>query len=190
MSLIEITGFIFGITGVWLTLKQNIWCFPVGLINVLISMILFFDQKLYSDSLQQFVYIFLLSYGWYKWHRGEHNILLPVTRSTYRLLVMMSAAVILVSFLMGFLFKKYTNAEVPYLDATATTLSFAAQWMIARKKIENWLVWMVVNIMYIGIYIYKNLFLYAILFFVYLILAIAGYLEWKKQMRIAVVKSE
>jgi nicotinamide mononucleotide transporter len=190
MSFIEVTGFIFGIAGIWLTLKQNIWCFPVGLINVIISMILFFDQKLYSDSLQQLAYIFLLSYGWYKWHRGERDLLLTVTYSSSRLLTMIGAAVVLVAILMGSVFEKYTDADVPYLDATATALSFAAQWMIARKKIENWLVWMAVNLMYIGIYIYKNLFLYAVLFFIYLILAIAGYMEWKKQIRLDVIKSD
>jgi nicotinamide mononucleotide transporter len=190
MNLIEVTGFIFGIAGVWLTLKQNIWCFPVGLINVSISMILFLDQKLYSDSLQQLAYIFLLSYGWFKWHRGERDHFLVISYSSSRMLGMIGAAVVLVALSMGFIFKKFTDADVPYLDSTATALSFAAQWMIARKKIENWLLWMAVNLMYIGIYIFKSLFLYAVLFFIYLILAIAGYMEWKKQMRLTVIKSE
>ena len=72
MSQIEIIGFVFGIAGVWLTIKENLLCFPVGLINVIVSLILFFQQKLYSDAIQQMVYIFLLSYGWYKWISGRN----------------------------------------------------------------------------------------------------------------------
>jgi len=79
-------------------------------------------------------------------------------------------------------FKKYTDASLPYWDATATALSFAAQWMIAKKKIENWLLWIIVNIMYVGIYLYKGLFLYTILFAIYLLLAIMGWREWKKSL--------
>ena len=71
MSVIELIGFVFGIAGIWLTIKESAWCFPVGLINVIVSLILFFEQKLYSDVIQQLVYILLLSYGWYKWISGK-----------------------------------------------------------------------------------------------------------------------
>jgi|SRR6185436_10383007 len=181
MSLPEIIGFIFGVAGVWLTIKENTWCFPVGLINVAVSLVLFYQQKLYSDAIQQAVYIVLLSYGWYKWVAGKDDQKdLKVSFSSVNLLsaLLISGTVFTLS--AGTLFKKYTDASLPYWDASATALSFIAQWMIAKKKIENWVLWVIVNIMYVSIYLYKDLYLYAFLFFIYLILAIKGWIEWRK----------
>ena len=181
MSAIEVTGFIFGVAGIWLTIKENPLCFPVGLVNVIISLILFYQQKLYSDTIQQVVYILLLSYGWYEWIAGkgfekDHEI----SYSSQKLLFVLLLISVTFSITAGTLFKKYTDASLPYWDATATALCFTAQWMIAKKKIENWILWIVANIMYIGIYIYKDLYLYALLFLIYLVLAVKGYMEWKK----------
>jgi len=190
MSLVEIIGFIFGIAGIWLTIKENIWCFPVGLINVIVSLVLFYQQKLYSDAIQQFVYIILLSYGWYKWiSRKIETEELKISFSSEKLLIVLFLICIFFSATAGVIFKNYTDASLPYWDATATALSFTAQWMIAKKKIENWILWMVVNIMYIGIYIYKDLFLYAFLFFIYLILAIQGWIKWRKTYKNKKVKT-
>jgi nicotinamide mononucleotide transporter len=181
MSPVEIAGFIFGVAGIWLTIKENIWCFPVGLINVIISLILFFQQKLYSDAIQQIVYIVLLSYGWYKWINGDVRLkALKISFSSAMLLIILFMLCIIFSLAAGYIFKTYTDASLPWWDAGATALSFTAQWMIAKKKIENWILWMVVNVMYVGIYLYKDLFLYAILFFIYLLLAIHGWMEWRK----------
>lgn len=182
ISLAEWIGFVFGIAGVILTVKENSWCFPIGLINVIVSLFLFFEQKLYSDAIQQVVYIVLLSYGWYKWIKGEQANDLPVTKSNPGLIIQLGILIFLLTVLMGMLFKKYSDASLPYLDALATSMSFCAQWMIARKKLENWLIWIDVNCLYIGIYIYKHLWLYVILFFIYLLLAIKGYFEWKKKL--------
>src|ERR1041384_2788312 len=167
MSAVEITGFIFGVAGVWLTIKESIWCFPVGLVNVILSLVLFFQQKLYSDVMQQCVYIVLLTYGWHNWIYGKGlNKKLPVSFSSGKLLSVLLFICLCFSVIAGFIFNRYTDASLPYWDATATALSFTAQWMIAKKKIENWILWIIVNMMYIGIYIYKDLFLYAILFFI------------------------
>ena len=150
-SFIEIIGFIAGIVGVWLTMKESIWNFPIGLINVIASLILFYRTQLYSDTFQQAVYIVLLCYGWYKWAYGDKNKPeLNITTSSARLWVTLLIIAIVCSTGGGFLFGKYTNASYPYWDATGTTLSLIAQWMIAKKKIENWLLWIVVNILYIG----------------------------------------
>jgi len=183
ISFTEIIGFVFGVGGVFLTLKQNIWCFPIGLINVAVSLVLFFHQKLYSDAIQQLVYIILLSYGWYKWINPEDsNGKLKISFSSFKLLAALFLICVIFSAAVGSIFKKYTDASLPYWDAAATALSFASQWMIAKKKIENWLLWIIVNMMYIGIYLYIGLFLYTILFAVYLLLAIAGWKEWKKSL--------
>lgn len=181
-SPLEVAGFIFGVAGVWLTIRENIWCFPVGLVNVSISMVLFFQQKLYSDSIQQFVYIILLSYGWYSWHTGRSDHRLKVSKTGIKMLLFILTSAAALSFTMGWIFSSYTDASFPYIDAGATSLSFAAQFMIARKKIENWYLWMIVNITYIAIYINKDLYLYAVLFSVYLLLAFAGLRRWRTEL--------
>lgn len=182
MNLLEVTGFLFGIAGVYLTLRENVWCFPVGIINVILSLFLFYDQKLYADAIQQSVYIFLLTYGWWQWLHGGFKKSLTITKSSSKLLLNCLMIWISGTFLLGSLLHKYTDASTPWPDSAATILSFIAQWMVAKKKLENWILWMVVNLAYIAIYIYKDLSLYAILFFIYLILAIAGYVNWKKQL--------
>ncbi|HKR04389.1 MAG TPA: nicotinamide riboside transporter PnuC [Bacteroidia bacterium] len=180
MSPVEIIGFVFGVAGIWLTIKENTWCFPVGLINVMISLVLFYQQKLYSDAVQQLVYIVLLSYGWYKWIAGKgYEKDLEISLSSKKLIFILLVICVIFSITAGSFFKRY-DASLPYWDATATALSFTAQWMIAKKKIENWPLWIIVNIMYIGIYVYKDLYLYAFLFFIYLILAIKGWSDWHK----------
>jgi nicotinamide mononucleotide transporter len=181
MSFVEIIGFVFGVAGIWLTIKENTWCFPVGLINVMVSLVLFYQQKLYSDAIQQAVYIVLLSYGWYKWIAGKgYERDLEISLSSKNLLFMLLIICVVFSIIAGSFFKEYTDASLPYWDAAATALSFTAQWMIAKKKLENWILWILVNIMYIGIYVYKDLYLYALLFFIYLILAVQGWMEWRK----------
>ena len=182
MNIAEITGFITGIAGVWLTVRQNIWCFPVGLINVGISLFLFIDEKLYSDAVQQAFYIVLLSYGWYMWINGVRKSDFQVTSLDQKSISMYVLITVCIAAFMGSLFHYYTDADVPYLDASATALSFVAQYLIAKKKIENWFIWVIVNLMYIGIYFYKELYLYAALSGVYLILAINGWYSWKKEL--------
>lgn len=183
MNWLEITGFAFGIAGVWLTLKENVLCFPIGLGNVLLSLFLFYQQKLYADAFQQIVYIVLLSYGWLSWlKKNGLNKELLVSVSNKRLLYMCFLAFAFCTVVLGTLLSKFTDATFPWLDSAATSLSFVAQWMIAKKKIENWLIWMLVNVMYISIYIYKDLWLYSLLFFIYLLLAISGYINWKKHL--------
>ncbi len=183
VSAFEIIGFLAGILGVWLTIKESIWNFPIGLVNVIASLVLFYRSQLYSDTFQQAVYIVLLSYGWVHWWRSDKTKNdLQVTSSSTKSLLTLSVLAIGCSAAGGFLFGKFTNAAYSYWDATGTTLSLIAQWMIARKKIENWIIWIAVNILYIGIYYFKHLNLYMLLYAVFLLMAVRGYFSWKKHL--------
>ena len=182
MNPFEVAGFIFGVIGVFLTIKVLVWCFPVGLINVTLSLVLFWQQKLYSDAFQQLVYMVLLSYGWWSWSQKKDDAPLPVTRMNVSMLVLSISISIAVAAIAGFLLHRFTDASMPYADAIATSLSFLAQFLVAKKKIENWWIWIIVNIIYIGIYINKGLHFYALLFAIYLALAVYGLNTWKKQM--------
>lgn len=181
MSITEIAGFIFGIVGVWLTIRENAWCFPVGILNVTISFFLFKDQQLYADALQQVVYFILLSYGWFQWSKGISTPSLKITGINFKWTIILLPATVTLAVLMGYLFDRYTDAALPYWDSSATAICFTAQFLVALKKLENWHLWIVANCMYIGIYIQKELFLYSILFLIYLILAFYGLVAWKKQ---------
>ncbi|NNC85844.1 MAG: nicotinamide mononucleotide transporter [Bacteroidia bacterium] len=185
MNPLEVIGFVFGVAGIWLTIKENIWCFPVGLVNVIVSFFLFYEEQLYSDTLQQAVYVVLLSYGWYAWvfKKGDKKKL-PITGLSLNYWLLLIVVMIVVAFGMGTLFAKNTDADIPYLDAGATAICFVAQFLIARKKIENWYLWLIANAMYIGIFIYKDLYLYSTLHTAYFILAIIGLNTWSKQRKI------
>ena len=162
IPLIEWIGFLFGVVGIYLGIKEKIAYFPISLINVIVSLYIFYHQSLYSDVVQQGVYILLLSYGWYRWIKGSQNTEMPVTNASKKLIFILLGGIILLTVGMGGWFSHYTDAHLPYWDALATSMCFAAQYLMAEKKIENWLVWIDANILYIGIYLYKGLPLYAI----------------------------
>lgn len=178
MYMLELFGALTGIVGVWLTLQRRVWCFPVGLVNVSLSMVLFYQQRLYADTLQQAVYIPLLLYGWIQWKSAPVEEVRPGRLSGRNRLAVV-AGIVLSGWLLGYLLKNFTNAHFPWADSMATTTAFMAQYLIARKKIENWLLWMAVNIAYIVLYGYKELYAYLVLYSVYFILAVVGYRTWK-----------
>lgn len=180
-EVLEAAGFITGVAGVWLTIRRHILCFPVGIVNVIISSWLFFGQKLYADVLQQGVYLALLTYGWYRWNQGRNNNTSPpatLLDTNGRMLLVLSIACS--TFILGSLLDNYTDAAVPWVDSFATSTAFAAQFLIARRKTENWILWMIVNLCYILIYIHRELPLYTLLFSIYLIMAVAGLRSWTR----------
>ena len=182
MEILEIIGFITGAWGVYLTLKERLLCFPVGLANVLISLYLFYYQKLYADAIQQVVYIFLLSYGWSQWKRGTADSdQIRISRSSLSFFLLSISAGAVIAIALGYLLEVYTDATFPWIDSCATAAAFVAQWFVAKKKIENWILWIIVNITYISIYAYKGLWFYVLLFVIYLLLSFWGYRRWKKE---------
>jgi nicotinamide mononucleotide transporter len=182
LSILECFGFITGVTGVWLTIKQNILCFPVGIINVAIYAIIFFDPKstLYLNALLQLVYAIVLIYGWINWKKATDKLTVTHTEKRSGLILLFIG--VISSIACGYAMKEHTDARLPYWDAVTAFISLIAQWLVAKKKIENWLLWIVADVMYVGMNIYLSYYLTALLYFIYFILAIKGYLEWKKAM--------
>ncbi len=189
ISILECIGFAFGIIGVWLTIKQNILCFPVGIINVAIYAFIFFDPKstLYLNAVLQLVYIVLLIYGWIHWKSKTTSDELPITNTVKGSGFILFIIGVTTSMVCGYIMKEHTDARLPYWDAITTCISLIAQWMIAKKKIENWLLWIMADIMLVGMNIYLFNYLTALLYFIYFILAIKGYMEWKKAKQTSVV---
>lgn len=181
---LEIIGTILGLVSVWLTIRQNIWCWPTGLAMVALYAIIFFGARLYADAGLQVVYFVLQIYGWYHWTSGGNaRRKLEVTRITLRLGVRLAVIAALASTLMGYGLATRTDASLPYWDSLATALSLIAQWMLARKLIENWLVWIAVDLLSIGIYMAKALYPTMALYAAFLVLAVLGWIEWRKSLR-------
>ena len=181
---IEIIAALLGIAGVWLTTRQNIWCWPIGLANVMLSMIVFFTAKLYYDFVLQIFYFVLTFYGWFQWlSRGKNSKSLRVT-NLKSVSLLLSAFIIIVSVaVFGKLATMYTDASLPYWDAFTTSGGIIATFWMARKKIENWIAWVVIDIVCTFIYIYKELYAFSALYFIFAILAVVGYLRWKKDLQ-------
>ena len=183
MNFVEIFGVIFGFICVWLTIRENIWCWPVGIVNVSLFLVMFYQAKLYADMGLQAVYIVLSIYGWYQWlHGGVDAGKLPVSRTGRGLLLGLLTLTAAGTLLMGWSLDRWTDADIPYWDSLTTVMSLVAQFLLARKIIENWLFWIGADILFIGIYLYKGLYLTSLLYCLFLGLAITGFMTWKKTM--------
>jgi nicotinamide mononucleotide transporter len=181
MTWIEGIAAVCGLLCVWLTVRQNIWCWPTGLIQVLLYIGVFYHARLYSDLILHVIYVIMQVYGWYHWLHGGHNRSeLPVTMLsmpalTGWIIVGMGAIIP-----WGYLMATYTDAAAPYPDAFITAMSLIAQWLMARKRLESWYFWIGVDIVAIVVYLYKELFITTGLYSVFLILALFGYFQWRR----------
>lgn len=181
---VEIIGAVLGLLFLYLEIKENKWLWPVGLLSSVMYIFVFFRAKLYADMSLQVYYVAISIYGWVLWSRGVQKINeLRITRLRFSLAIRLFAITAIIYALIAYVLVKYTDGEVPYWDAFTTALGIVATWMLAKKILEQWLVWVIVNAVSLGLYIYKGLYPTAILFFFYATLAIVGYFQWKKQMK-------
>ena len=184
MSSIEIVAAVFGVISVFLSVRQNIWSWPTAIVNVGLYIIVFYESKLYADTGLQVVYVVLNAYGWYYWlYGGKNRTELPVSRTPARLWLLLVALGAAGTALIGTLLSRKTDAALPYVDAMTTSTSLVAQWMMTRKLLENWIIWVAVDVVYIGMYIYKSLYVTAVLYLIFLILSAMGYVQWRRSLR-------
>jgi len=190
MTWLETAAVVFGIVSVWLSTREHIWSWPTAIVNVLLYVIVFRDAKLYADMGLQVVYAAISVYGWWHWlHGGAGDGVLPVTRTPARLMVTVAVIAALASALLGQLLARATDAALPWMDATLASTSLVAQWMLTRKLLENWLVWIALDICYVGMFIYKQLYQTAGLYAVFLVLAVIGYRGWRRSMGESVARA-
>jgi len=184
MTWIEAIAVVFGLVCVWLTIRQNIWCWPTGLVQVALYIFIFYRVALYSDLILHIIYVILQIYGWYHWlHGGENRKVLPVSTLGLQARVAWPAVAVFGTFGWGYLMATFTDAAVPYGDAFTTVSSLIAQWLMARKKLESWFFWISVDVVAVCIYWYKSLHLTSGLYAVFLILATLGWFAWRKSLR-------
>lgn len=183
MSLFEFTAALLGLLSVYLLTKQNSLSWPIGIIMVLMYIVIFYEARLYSDMLLQVFFALMQAYGWYAWSGfQQRKNKTDVAFLSNMQLVVYCFLIICLSLILGTLMKYFTNADLPYLDAFTTALSIVAQWLMTKKKIENWLLWMIADVIYVLMYCYKSLYPTAALYAVFLILAVIGYRRWKMEL--------
>lgn len=184
---LEIIGVFTGLLCVYLAARNNIWNWPTAIVSVGIYIFIFLDARLYADMGLQVYFLIMNIYGWYFWSKK------PVTESkTPVVLITLRQAIISVLIIaavtpsLGFLLIKlspilhYKPASYPYLDSFCTACSLVAQVFLARKVLENWLIWIFVDVIYVGVYIFKHLDLTAVMYAIYVAIALLGYIDWKK----------
>jgi nicotinamide mononucleotide transporter len=182
-SLLEWIAVCTGILSVWFSMRENILVYPVGIVSVLIYVWLGFQYKLYADMGVNFYYFIVSLYGWYHWKdTGSEREQIPVSMlENWEKGV--SGLILLGSFglLYGFL-TEFTDSDVAAWDATTTAFFILAMWLMARKKVESWIAWIIGDLLSIPLYFYKGLVLTSFQFVVFTVIAIGGYIAWKKSM--------
>jgi nicotinamide mononucleotide transporter len=184
LSLTELLGFLTGAACVWLLARQNIWNWPLGIANGIFYVVVFVRSGLYGDAGLQLVYIALNAYGWYVWLRpGTATSELAVTRTPRQTWLWMLPSMGVAALLLARFLATYTDSTVPQWDGLTTSISLAAIYGQSKKLVESWWLWIVADLIYIPLYLYKSLWLTSILYGIFLILCIVGLRSWMGALR-------
>ena len=178
---IEILAVCLGLANITLLIRRSIWNYPFGIVMVSLYAWIFYEAKLYSDALLQIFFFVVQFYGWYYWLKGRGDDGRVVVRRIERTpAIGYGIAAIIGIGALGTVMGRFTDASFPYWDASIAILSVIAQILLARRRLENWLVWITVDVLAIGLYWSKALYPTAALYVIFLILATAGYFNWRR----------
>lgn len=184
LNWLEVWGFITGAVCVWLQVKENVWNWPIGITNNILYVVVFWRAGLFADTGLQIFFIIISIYGWYEWLRGgEAHTELKVSRVTRGHAALITTVTLAGTFAIAWTLKTQTTSTVPWGDAVTAALSLAATYMLSRKILENWAVWNMANVIYIGLYIYKSLYLTASLYVIFFAMCVAGHIRWSKELK-------
>jgi nicotinamide mononucleotide transporter len=174
----------FGMVSVYLSTREKIASWPTAIVNVGIFFFVFWKARLYADAGLQIVYLVLSIYGWYEWlYGGAQHTRLRVTRTSAQQWVVMTLLAASFAGGLGWFLSRHTDSPVPYLDASLTAFSLMAQWMMTRKQLENWGVWIAVNLVYVPVLVVRGLSLTAVQYAVFIVLAAMGLRDWRRSLR-------
>ena len=178
-SIIETIAVVLSILYVILAAKQNIWCWAAAGISVALYIYICFSAELFPETGLQVFYLIMAFYGYYNWTKKEQDLQITQWSAGKHLTLIITGAII--TFLMGFYFATYTSAKMPIVDSFTTVFSVFATYMVAKKVLENWLYWIVIDAVSIYLYFSRDLHLTSLLFIAYTIIAVFGYFAWLKQ---------
>jgi len=181
-GLLEWAGVFTGILCVWLAAKNNIWNWPIAVVSVLIYIFIFFESKLYADMGLQFYFFGMNIYGWYYWskHRNNPEASRPIRLMSKNEMMLSMIGALLFTLILGFALHKNTDAAFPFIDSFCTACSLIAQLFLARKVLQNWLIWIFVDLLYVGVYMAKDLYATGLMYLLYVGIAAMGYADWRK----------
>jgi len=185
---VELIAVFFGLLCVWSMKKESILTFPFGIINVLLYVYIYFIAKLYALAGINLFFFFTMSvYGWYNWLRKSNNDeKIRITECSKKERSWNCIAILVFFIVLWILLKRLTDSKVPAWDAITTSIYIIGMWLLARKKIENWILWIAGDFISIFLMVYEGLYFSSFQFLVFTIIAVLGYLEWRKKL----VKSE
>ena len=179
---LEIIAVFFGFLSVWFSKNNNILVFPTGMINTSIFVYLLLKWSLLGDMIINAYYFIMSIYGWYFWLKGTNNTVTPISKVSNKdiriVILLFISSSVFVSLVYSF-FDKWETI-VSYIDILTTAIFFAAMWLMAKRKVESWIFWIVGNIISVPLYLHKGLAFTSIQYFIFTVIAIAGYIKWKE----------
>ncbi len=179
---LEYVAVFFGIVSVLYSRKENILVYPTGIINtILYTWFCFSWWSLYAEGSLNFYYTAMSVYGWYVWSRKKGGRILPITYNSKKDWVISITFFIVSWVVLFFILKRYTNSSVPIGDSFASAAAYTGMWQMTRKKVENWVWWIITNIASIPLYFYKGAVFTSVQYVVFLVLAVMGLIEWVKK---------
>lgn len=184
LNFLDIAGSVFGFLATLCYIRVNILGWPLGLIAIIIDVILNLKQGVYGNMGLQFIYFALSLYGWYQWKYGNNQAGLPIRNLLKKELITFVFLAIVGFISIFMLLRFYAASDIPLLDSGVVIISLLAQWMVCKKIIECWYLWFVADILLVGLYAIKGNPAHTILFFVYTGMAVLGYINWKKQLKV------
>ena len=181
---LELVAVATGFACVWLAARESIWNFPIAIVSCALFILVYYRARLYSDCNLQVLFIALSLYGWYEWlYGGRGKTELGVTRTTGREWLAGAAFTVVFTFGFGYYLRHWhPDAALPYIDSFTTAGSIVAQYLLTRKRLENWLLWVLVDIIYVPVLWYKELYFVSLLYALYLGLAAYGYWQWRRDL--------
>jgi nicotinamide mononucleotide transporter len=183
VSTIEIVAAVILLISVVLSAIENIWSWPTAIIGVALYIVVFYEARLYADMGLQFIYIAINIYGWWKWlHGGDNDSVLHVSRAPLRVLLVGALIAGAGAAGFGFFFRYFTDASFPFADSALSWFSLLAQYLMARKYLENWHLWIALDVFYIAMYINKHLYVTAGLYAAFIVPCVLGVMQWQRAM--------
>ena len=183
MTAIEIIAALVTAVSIWLAARENVWYYPTGIVSVVLYAWIFFDARLYAEAGLQVVWLALMIYGWHEWlYGGRNRTALRVSRTPARAwpIVLGSGAVMAAA--IAFVQARYTANPAPLVDSSIAAFSIVAQAMTAKKWLESWIFWIVINVFAVGLYVDRELFPTAVLYAVLFVLGIKGFVSWRRSL--------
>ena len=182
-SYLELIAVAFGLTCVWFMKKESVLVFPLGIVNVLIYVYIFFAARLYANAAINGFFFIMSVYGWYNWTRKDSSdSTIRITRCSKPELLLNAIAIIVFFIIIRIVLARYTESRIPSWDAMTTAVYMVAQWLLSRKKIENWILWISADTVMIGLCAWEGLYFSSFQYVVFTIIAIFGFREWRTKL--------